>query len=523
MSQNQGYVLAIDAGTGSGRAVIFDAEGRQVAVGQEEWSHLSDPQFPGSMAFDCEANWALLCRCIKKALGEAKLKASDIRAVSATSMREGIVLYSKDGSELWACANVDSRAAEEVRALQANTPDLEKDAYRISGQTFALGAIPRLKWIEKHLPQVYEQTDKMSMLSDWMLARLSGVIASDPSNAGTTGIFSLETRDWCPDIAARAGIKNTIFPPVVETGTPIGDVTAKASEETGLATGTPVIMGGGDVQFGALGLGVSRPGQAAVLGGTFWQEVVNMGSAKTDPEMRIRVNPHVVPGVSQAEGIAFMVGMTTRWFRDAFCQEEQRVAQERGLDVYELLEAMSSAVPVGAGGILPVFTDVMNYGSWYHAAPSLLNLSLDANTCGKAEIFRALQENAAIVANENLRLAANMADVELDEIVFAGGASKGKLWCQILSDATGMPVKVPEVTEATAFAAGLAAWVGIGVYGSLMEAADKTVRWKRRYTPDLANHALYGEITEKWRTAYAAQRALVDQNITRSMWKAPGL
>ncbi|OKL43394.1 autoinducer-2 kinase [Pseudovibrio exalbescens] len=523
MSENQGYVLAIDAGTGSGRAVIFDAQGRQIAVGQEEWTHLSDPRYPGSMEFDCPANWDLLCRCIKKALGEAGLGAQDILAVSGTSMREGIVLYDADGQELWACANVDSRAADEVRVLQADAPQLQKDAYAITGQTFALGAIPRLKWIQKHLPEVYERTATMSMLSDWILARLSGVIACDPSNAGTTGIFSLETRDWVPEIAGKAGLKTDIFPKVVETGTAIGKITAKGAEETGLSAGTPVVMGGGDVQLGALGLGVSRPGQAAVLGGTFWQEVVNMGSAATDANMRIRVNPHVVPGVSQAEGIAFMVGMTTRWFRDAFCQEEKRLADERGIDVYALLEEQSAQVPVGAHGILPIFTDVMNYGAWYHAAPSLLNLSLDASKCGKPEIFRALQENAAIVAAENLTMAADMAGVTLDEIVFAGGASKGRLWCQILADATGLPVKVPEVTEATAFACGLAAWVGIGVYPSLPEAADKLVRWDRHYTPNPDTHAEYREITRKWREAYAAQRPLVEQNITQSMWKAPGL
>nr|WP_321980020.1 autoinducer-2 kinase [uncultured Cohaesibacter sp.] len=523
MTEKEGYVLAIDAGTGSGRAVIFDSAGHQIAVGQEEWTHLSDPKYPGSMEFDCKANWKLLSKCVREALKNASLKGSDIRAVSATSMREAIVTYDKDGGELWACANVDSRASAEVHELQAKSPELERYAYSISGQSFALGAIPRLKWLEKHLPDVYANMATMSMLSDWILARLSGVISSDPSNAGTTGIFSLETRTWDLEIARRAGIRDDIFPPVVETGTPIGKVTAEAAEETGLAEGTIVVMGGGDVQMGALGLGVSRPGHAAVLGGTFWQEVVNIPEPIADPDMRIRINPHVVPGVSQAEGIAFMVGMTTRWFRDAFCQEEMRIAKERGTDAYALLEEASATVPVGANGIIPIFSDVMNLGAWYHAAPSLLNLSLDASKCGKPEIFRAIQENAAIVASENLNLAANLAGVQLDELVFAGGASKGKLWGQILADAVGLPVKVPEVTEATAFAGGLAAWVGLGVYSSLPEAADATVRWARRIEPDTEKHSLYTELADRWRQAYAPQRALVQNKVTQSMWKAPGL
>lgn len=127
------------------------------------------------------------------------------------------------------------------------------------------------------------------------------------------------------------------------------------------------------------------------------------------------------------------------------------------------------------------------------------------------------------MASENLRLAADLAGVTLTDLVFAGGASKGTLWGQILSDVTGLPVKVPEVTEATALAAGLAAWVGIGEYASLPEAADAVVRWRRRYEPDASRHALYAEVAQRWRTAYAAQRQLVDAGITRSMWKAPGL
>jgi autoinducer 2 (AI-2) kinase len=93
-------------------------------------------------------------------------------------------------------------------------------------------------------------------------------------------------------------------------------------------------MGGGDVQLGCLGLGVVRAGQTAVLGGTFWQQVVNLPQVRTDPEMNIRVNPHVIPGMAQAESISFFTGLTMRWFRDAFCAEEKLIAERLGVDAY---------------------------------------------------------------------------------------------------------------------------------------------------------------------------------------------
>jgi len=517
------YLLALDSGTSSGRAVLFDLNGTQVAVAQEEWLHHEEPGFPGSMNFDCSANWALLARSIRKVLHDANIDPADILGISATSMREGIVLYDEAGRELWGCANVDARTDEQVRFLKNHHPDLEERFYQVSGQTFALGGLPRLLWVQQHRPDLYDRVRSVSMIGDWALMKLSGELVSDPSNAGTTGIFSLHDRTWAPDMCRQVGLRDDIFPPVAETGTVIGRVTRQAADETGLAVGTPVVVGGGDVQLGCAGLGVVRPGQCAVLGGTFWQELVNMAEPITDPGMKIRVNPHVVPGQWQAEAIVFFVGFMTRWFRDAFCQEEVRIAKERGVDVYELLEEQAREVPVGSHGILPIFSDVMRYNRWYHAAPSLLNLSLDPVRSGKAAIFRALQENAAIVTAVNLDNIFSFTGVTSEELVFAGGASKGTLWSQILADVTGMRVRVPRVREAPALGAAVAAGVGVGAYATFPEAMEELVDWEHEFEPDAEHHAIYREVRDRWQAAYAAQRQLVDAGVTSPMWKAPGI
>jgi autoinducer 2 (AI-2) kinase len=112
------YLLALDAGTGSIRAVIFDLTGRQVAVGQAEWKHLSVENVPGSMEFDLATNWQLACQCIRQALERAGLSGADIKSIACCSMREGIVLYDQYGDAIWACANVDARASREVAELK---------------------------------------------------------------------------------------------------------------------------------------------------------------------------------------------------------------------------------------------------------------------------------------------------------------------------------------------------------------------------------------------------------------------
>ncbi len=201
----------------------------------------------------------------------------------------------------------------------------------------------------------------------------------------------------------KAGLKSDIFPPCYETGTVLGHISDEAAKQTSLHVKTKVILGGGDVQLGCAGLGVVNKGDAAVLGGSFWQQVVNINSLTPPPEnMEIRVNPHVINTQSQAEGITFFSGLVMRWFRDTFCQEEINKAAQTGEDVYALLERQAMEVPVGSNGILPIFSDTMKYGRWYHASPSFLNLSLDTNLCNKASMFRALQENACIVSKLNL-------------------------------------------------------------------------------------------------------------------------
>ncbi|MCE1667409.1 autoinducer-2 kinase, partial [Enterobacter hormaechei] len=130
-------------------------------------------------------------------------------------------------------------------------------------------------------------------------------------------------------------------------------------------------------------------------------------------------------------------------------------------------EDMAARVPAGAHGVMPIFSDVMRFKSWYHAAPSFLNLSIDPEKCNKATLFRALEENAAIVSACNLDMVSTFSGVQPDSLVFAGGGSKGKLWSQILSDVTGLPVRVPVVKEATALGCAIAAGVGVGLYDSL--------------------------------------------------------
>ena len=372
--------------------------------------------------------------------------------------------------------------------------------------------------------EIYEKIAKISMISDWILAKLSDIIATEPSNAWTTGIFNLSSRDWAKQQAKEVGLIDDIFPQVYEPSEIIGKVTTRASGQSGLSEDTIVVMGGGDVQLGSIGLGVVNEGDVAILGGSFWQQVVNISSSTLPPQdMSIRVNPHVINGLSQAEGITFFSGLIMRWFRDAFCDMEKIEAQKRGIDVYTLLEEKAKDIPVGSYGIMPIFSDVMKYSKWYHASPSFINLSIDSEICNRASMFRSLEENACIVSSINLENISKFSGFDSDTITFASGASKGALWSQILADVTGKRVKIPTVKEATSLGGAMLAGVAMGIYSSIEEASANIVQWEKELEPNMQNYQKYGDIKDKWQEVYKAQLELVDRGLTNSMWKAPGI
>ncbi|MCL2209591.1 MAG: autoinducer-2 kinase [Treponema sp.] len=517
------YLMAIDAGTGSVRSVIFDVNGNQAGCVQKEWKHPEDPRFPGSMNFDWNANWNLTCSCIKEVLTRTGVSAAQIAAVSTTCMREGIVLYNSKGEELWACANVDARAKDEVALLKQIDPQIEKEIYLKSGQTFALGALPRLLWVKKKLPDIYAQTAYIGMINDWIIFKLSGVLAVEPSNGSTTGLFDLKTRRWDIDIARRCGLRDDIFPDVIECGEVAAKVSKTGEEQSGLIAGTPLVCGGGDCQLGTIGVGVVEKSEAVVFGGSFWQYEFNTDSGVCSPRCDVRVNCHAVPNLWQYEALAFNPGLVMRWFRDAFCDLEKKEAAEKNTDPYLLMDDKALSVPAGSHGIICTFSDVMNYINWKHASPAFINFDLNPVKFNKAAFYRAILENACLVTLGHIKLVQEATGKHIQKIVFAGGAAKSKLWPQILADVIGIQVDVPVVKEATALGAAIMAGKGIGFFHSISEAARTLVKIEKTFSPDAKNREVYDKAYDNWKAVYKPMLKLSDEKLTRYMWCAPGL
>ncbi|MEM2041540.1 MAG: autoinducer-2 kinase [Nitrososphaerota archaeon] len=513
------HLLTIDAGTGSCRAVIFDNEGNQIAIAQKEWSHPTIPEYPGSQIFDTRTNWDLIRSCIKDVLNRSGISPSAISGISATSMREGMVLYDQDGMEIWACPNVDSRADKEARYLVAR--GLAKKIYLKGGDWVSITAPARFLWIRKHEPKIYNKISKVTMISDWILYKLTGKFATDPSNGSSSGMFDLRRRIWSKETIKICGLRDEIFPEVHESGTILGEVTKDASLETGLREGTPVIVGGADTQLGLVGIGAIEPNRSIIVGGTFWQHTIITNRPVIDPKIRLRTLCHAVRGQWMMEGIGFYCGLTMRWFRDAFCRYEKEQAEKDGVDPYFLMEKQAADVPPGSGGVIAVFSNLMDAKRWIHASPSFIQFDITKLT-GKKECIRAIEESAAYVSLGHMKIIKELTKQKFKEVVFTGGASKGFLWPQIVSDVLGVRVRVPVVKESTSLGAAIYAGLGVGLYKDLPSTVREIVKFEKVYEPDMVVHNEYVKLYNKWLKVYDYVLKMVEEGLVAPMWRAAG-
>jgi len=510
-------VMAIDAGTGSGRAIIHDLSGAVIGAAQEEWTHPVAADAPGGLDFATEGNGALIDRVIGRAIAEAGISAERIAAVATTSMREGIVLYDEKDAVIWACPNVDSRARTEADRLVES--GLADDIFRIAGDWVSITAPARLLWLQDNRPELFARIRRMGMISDWLATRMTGEYFTEPSAGSSSALFDLGKRDWSGRLIGAVGLDPAMMPQVVEPGTPIGTVRPDAAARCGLAPGTPVIAGGADTQLALLGLG-RRSGDATLVGGSFWQMTYLSDRPLIDPDCGPRTLCHARPGEWMVEGIGFLSGFALRWVRDAFVVP---VLNRTGasLNAFDLIESLAREAP--AGGVIATTACPMQSDNW--CQPPLGFLGFDLNQPGLAlgQIARGVMESGAFLAHQHLTRLEALSGVRHDVVQFTGGSSQGTLWPQIIADVTGREVDIPVARETTALGCAMLAASGAGLFPTLDEAVRAMASpIERRVSPDPAARESYRSIERQWDEVTRAAAGLGARGTLEPIWRPAG-
>ena len=511
-------IATIDCGSSNVRCIVFDIHtGEKLCATSRDWYV---PEENGVYHFDDITNWKLLCECTKSALSE--IDTDELVCLTATGFRHGIFCTAKDTDEvIFGCFNMDARCDNSYLSER----DMNRLVYEVSGDWSSLHGISRLLWLKKYEPASFERIRKFMFVSDWVLYKMCGEIACERGNASSSLLLDVHTRDWSEELREKCGFPKEIYPALSDAGTILGTVTRAASEETGFPEGLKVMCGVADTQAGLVGVGAFHPGTSAVVGGSYWLDCYITDTPKVDPECKTRLSCHSVKDQWVYEGLGFYVGLTIRWFRDAFGQQEKQIAEEYGIDAFYLLDKLAASVPPGSYGLQSLFADISNESSLRMAAPTFMGWDvLRPARSHKGVFFRSMLESSCYQAyGEYKKIARVLNDSSIPEnVILSGGAAKSKLWGQILCDVLDKPVFLTRESEATCLGAAIHAAVGSGIYGSEDEAAERLVSKSVMLEPNRENHEIYMKEFARWRELYANALQLLDRGLVKGMFQVDG-
>ena len=493
-------VLAIDAGTTGVRSIFFDTTGNVMGMAYSEYK--STYPYPSWVEQGADSWWVKSCGTIKNALAETGLSAEKVIGVSVTNQRETIVPVDDDGKPLRNAIVWQDRRTSPQCDWICNEMS-EDEVYSITGLTVdPYFSAPKLLWIKEHEEQSFKNAHKFLLVHDYLIYRLSDEMITDFSNASRTMLFDIRGGIWSKRMLDTLGIPEEKLPRPVESGTQVGEITVKSSKETGLKAGTPVVAGGGDQQCAALGVGVVKEGMLKSTTGTGTFLLAHSKTVRLDSGRRVLCSRHVVPHAFVVEASMFTTGSALKWFRDNLGSEERSIADERGVDPYEIITEEATKVPAGSEGVLHI-PHFAGSGAPYwnpYARGIFAGLALGHT---RAHIVRSILEGVSYEIRTNIEVMRELG-LPSREIHVTGGAARSSAWMQIQANILRIPVIRTQMEEATAIGAAILACKGIGVFKSISQAAEEMVKTLDTLLPTKESLDVYQRGYRKFKELYSA-------------------
>jgi sugar (pentulose or hexulose) kinase len=488
-------LVTLDAGTGSGRCVAFDAAGRPLAGAHERFEYhvFADPDIPFVRGFDLDpdAFWGALARCTRTVVAALPAGAR-IRGVIATSQREGCVFLGGDGEVLYAGPNLDSRAAAEGLELQERVP--AERLHAITGHAPPyIFPLARYLWFRKHRDA--GRMARLLMLNDWLTFLLCGVQVAERSNACESMLYDVTRCDWSAELLDALDIPRGILPPVVHAGTRVGAVSAAAAAATGLLPGTPVFAGGADTESALLGSGVWETGRSgAVLGTTAPVQTV-VDRPLVDPAGTLWTSCHVVPDRWVVESNGGDTGGAWRWLVELLFGGADDGA-------HEAAETLAAATAPSERQIFshlgPVVFNLREMNPFKPAGLLFRFPLLHVDRPARGELLRSYLESVAFAVRGNCEQLHAVTGIAIDALAASGGMTRSATLTGLIADTLGIPLDVGTVPESACLGSAVLAAVGAGVHPSLGDAVAAMVR-TRRVEPDRGRVAVTDARYRRWR------------------------
>jgi xylulokinase len=463
-------LVGLDVGTTGVKALAITPRGEVVASAEESYA-LSTPQ-PGWAEQDPEDWWRASEMALSRLGGEPE-------RVGLSGQMHGLVCLDERGQVLRpAILWNDQRTAAECAEIEERV-GLERLIALTGNRALTGFTAPKLLWLRRHEPEVYERIRRIVLPKDYVRYRLTGEWAIDAADASGTLLFDVARRRWSDEVVAALDIPTDWLPPV--------------SESTEIA-------GAGDQQAAALGVGVIEPGTVSVVLGTSGVVLAALPAYANDPQARVHAFCHAVPGVWEAMGVMLSAAGSLRWFRDALAPGAS----------FDELTAEAARCEAGADGAL--FLPYLQGERTPHADPdargALSGLSLHHD---RGSIVRAMLEGVAYGLRDSLEL---LRELGVDPTAgrASGGGAHSRLWLEIVASVLELPLERSVVDEGSAYGAALLAGVAGGTFASTQEAVASCVRVRETLEPNAAWARRYTDGYARFRALYPAIRGAEERS-----------
>lgn len=491
---SKSHILAIDNGTQSVRALLFDLKGNLV----DKSRVVLEPYFskkPGWAEQHADYFWENLSKACQQLWANTSVPKESIAGVALTTQRNCVICLDKDGKPLRPFIHwLDQRSTEGVKPIGGFWGALFKLA-RVDGTVRYVQKEAEANWIYANQPDIWEQTYKYVFLSGYFILKLTGEYRD--SIGSQVGYFPFDNKGlrWCKDKHWKwqvSPIDKSKLVELVPPGDTLGVISKQAAEATGIPKGLPLIAAATDKACEVLGAGCLEQEVGCLSYGT--TATFNTISKKYfEPVPIIPSFPAPVPNRYCTEFMIYRGYWMVNWFKKQFALREQQIADQKGIEPEKLFDDLVNEVPPGSMGLT-----LQPYWSPGLRTPEAKGAIIgfgDIHT--RSHIYRAILEGLAYGLRDGKERIEKRSGVPIKKLVVAGGGSQSEAAMQLTADIFGLPASRPHVYETSGLGAAIDAAVGLGLHRDFETAIGEMTRVGKIYEPVEKNRKIYDNLYKK--------------------------
>jgi len=413
-AEKEGYLI-VDIGTGNVRVALVGTAGEILDMQRDNVIYEEDGEYQEAWSFDPGVIWQKIANLTKKVLQNAP--GASVRAITASSQREGIVLMDKKGEALMGLPNHDHRG----RPWEDEVSNKDR-VYELTGRyPTSLFSALKLRGIKERHPDIYDQTDKMLSISDWAQYMLSGIMGYEHSQASETLLYDIALMKWSDELCETFGIGQEMLPDLHQSGTILGNILDDKAKELGLSSNIPVIVGGADTQ---LAIKSTQPvaGDIVIVSGTTTPIVKIIKKYRVDPQQRTWTGRHIEKGNFVLEANAGVTGLNYQRLKGVFYPNEGYEVIEQELEAIQGDPCVASLGSLVANETTPLTT-----GGFIFNAPVSGQLS-------RGGFVKAILWDIACSIKDNYEVLCEMEPYEKDKVWACGGGFQSDTLAQQIAN-----------------------------------------------------------------------------------------